>query len=141
MPNNVIRKNIWENIAKAFNIPLGREFTIEEFFEASVYKFTKDGLKHADCDKRPSSTVLTQLLSGELSIIPKPWKPAKGDTYWYAINKPSNILLVMTNEWTGNMTNLCDYRSGNCFASKEEAEAQMYEVYDKLMKYYNEEEV
>lgn len=141
MTNNVIRKNIWENIAKAFNIPLEREFTIEEFFEVGVYKFTKDGLERVDCDKPPSSTVLTQLLSGELSVVPKPWKPAKNDTYWYVIKKPNDILLVLANKWTGNMTNLCAYRSGNCFASKEEAEAQMHEAYDKLMKYYNKEEV
>lgn len=133
-----MKKNIWENVAKALGISLEREFTIEEYGSDIVYKFTKHGLIQVDIDDAPPSIVLPQLLSGELSIIPKLWKPAKGDTYWYAINKPSNILLVMTNTWTGNMTNLCDYRSGNCFASKEEAEAQMYGVYDKLMKYYNE---
>lgn len=140
MTNNVIRKNIWENIAKAFNIPLEREFTIEEFFEVGVYKFTKDGLERVDCEKPPSSTVLTQLLSGELSVVPKPWKPKVGDKYYHVAESIDGSLYTETLKWNHNILDYCAYRCGNCFASEEEAEAQMYELRYTLSKYYTEKE-
>ena len=77
-----MRKNVWENIAKTFNMPLGREFTIDELEQSLVYKFTQNGLVRVDCDLFNPNVVL-RILSGELSITPKPWKPKVGDKYYH----------------------------------------------------------
>ena len=135
-----MKKNVWENIAKSFGIPLEREFVIEELFEIGTYKFTKNGLERTDCDKMPCSDILPRILSGELSIIPKPWKPKVGDKYYYVEESISEGLYIETIKWNNNITDYCAYRCGNCFASEEEAEAQMYELRYTLSKYYTEKE-
>lgn len=53
-----MKKNIWENVAKALGISLEREFTIEEYGSDIVYKFTKHGLIQVDIDEAPPSIVL-----------------------------------------------------------------------------------
>ncbi len=135
-----MKKNVWENIAKSFGIPLEREFVIEELFEIGTYKFTKNGLERTDCDKMPCSDILPRILSGELSIIPKPWKPKVGDKYYYVGESISGGLYIETIKWNNNITDYCAYRCGNYFASEEEAEAQMYELRYTLSKYYTEKE-
>ena len=141
-----MKKNVWENIAKAFCIPLEREFTVEysskagKYKVAGTYKFTKNGLECTDFDKIPYSDILPRILSGELSIIPKPWKPKVGDKYYYVAESISGGLYVETLKWNNDITDYCAYRCGNCFASEEEAEAQMYELRYTLSKYYTEKE-
>lgn len=95
-----MKKNVWENIAKAFCIPLEREFTVEysskagKYKVAGTYKFTKNGLECTDFDKIPYSDILPWILSGELSIIPKPWKPKVGDKYYYVAESISGGLYI-----------------------------------------------
>lgn len=36
-----MKKNIWEKIANQYNIPLEREFIIDEYGAGAIYKFTK----------------------------------------------------------------------------------------------------
>lgn len=135
-----MRKNIWKNIAKSFNIPLGREFTIEEFFNLGTYKFTENGLECVDHDELPYSDVLSQILSGGLSIVPKPWKPNVGDKYYYVEESINRELYIDTAKWNNDITDYSAYYCGNCFASEEEAEAQKYTLRSTLCKYYNEKE-
>lgn len=135
-----MKKNIWENVAKALGISLEREFTIEEYGSDIVYKFTKHGLIQVDIDEAPPSIVLPQLLSGELSITPKPWKPKVGDKYYHVEESINGELYIETIEWNNDMTDYCAYRCGNCFASEEEANAQMYKLRSTLCEYYSKSE-
>lgn len=130
-----MRKNVWENIAKSFNMPLGREFTIDELEQSLVYKFTQNGLVRVDCDLFNPNVVL-RILSGELSITPKPWKPKVGDKYYHVEESINRKLYIETVKWNNDMTDYCAYRCGNCFASEEEANAQMYKLRSTLCEYY-----
>ena len=134
-----MRKNVWENIAKSFNMPLGREFTIDELEQSLVYKFTQNGLVRVDCDLFNPNVVL-RILSGELSITPKPWKPKVGDKYYYVKESINGALYIETIKWNNDMTDYCAYRCGNCFASEEEANAQMYKLRSTLCEYYSKKE-
>lgn len=135
-----MRKNVWENIAKSFNMPLGREFTIDELEQSLVYKFTQNGLVRVDCDLFNPNVVL-RILSGEVSITPKPWKPKVGDRYWIVTESIEGKLYAEVFTWNNDITDYCAYQCGNCFMSKEEAEAQMCELQYTLGKYYIETEV
>lgn len=136
-----MKKNIWKEIANQYDIPLEREFTVDGCGVNVVYKFTENGLRCIDGDGLPSLTILTQILSGEVSITPKPWKPKVGDKYWVVTESISGGLYIETIKWNNDITDYCAYRCGNCFASEEEAEAQMYELRYTLSKYYTEKEV
>lgn len=106
-----------------------------------MYKFTENGLRCIDGDGLPSLTILTQILSGEVSITPKPWKPKVGDRYWIVTESIDGKLYAEVFTWNNDITDYCAYRCGNCFMSKEEAEAQMCELRYTLGKYYIETEV
>lgn len=134
-----MRKNVWENIAKSFNMPLGREFTIDELEQSLVYKFTQNGLVRVDCDLFNPNVVL-RILSGELSITPKPWKPKVGDKYYHVEESINGELYIETIKWNNDMSDYCAYRCGNCFASEEEANAQMYKLRSTLCEYYSKKE-
>lgn len=137
-----MKKNIWEKIANQYNISLEREFIIEEKGADIVYKFTKKGLVCVSpSDELPSINTLHRILSGEFSVVPLPWKPKVGDRYWIAAESIDGKLYAEVFTWTNDITDYCAYRCGNCFMSKEEAEAQMCELRYTLGKYYTETEV
>ena len=135
-----MKKNIWKKIANQYGIPLEREFTIDELEQSLVYKFTQNGIVRVDCDLFNPNVVL-RILSGELSITPKPWKPKVGDKYYYVAESINGELYIETIEWNNDMTDYCAYRCGNCFASEEEANAQMYKLRSTLCEYYSKKEV
>lgn len=91
-----MKKNIWEKIANQYNIPLEREFIIEEYGADAIYKFTKNGLMLIDGKEPSSLTTLVQILSGELSITPKPWKPKVGDKYYHVEESINGELYIET---------------------------------------------
>ena len=136
-----MKKNIWEIIANQYGIPLEREFTIDELAQSPVYKFTKNGIVRVGCSLPTSPDILLHILSGEVSITPKPWKPELGDTYWTIDMNSTRTLVTESFTWNNDITDYCAYRCGNCFMSKEEAEAQMCELRYTLGKYYIETEV
>ena len=137
-----MKKNIWEIIANQYGIPLEREFTIEEKGADIVYKFTEKGLVCVSpSDELPSINTLHRILSGEFSVVPLPWKPKVGDRYWIAEESIDGKLYAEVFTWNNDITDYCAYRCGNCFMSKEEAEAQMCELRYTLGKYYTETEV
>ena len=136
-----MKKNIWEIIANQYGIPLEREFTIDELAQSPVYKFTKNGIVRVGCSLPTSPDISLHILSGEVSITPKPWKPKVGDRYWIATESIEGKLYAEVFTWNNDITDYCAYRCGNCFMSKEEAEAQMCELRYTLGKYYIEKEV
>ena len=77
-----MKKNIWEIIANQYGIPLEREFIIDELAQSPVYKFTENGIVRVGCSLPTSPDISLHILSGEVSITPKPWKPKVGETYY-----------------------------------------------------------
>ena len=79
--------NHMAEVAKMLGVELGEEFEIDKL-PTRRYKLTENnGLSgiyfgswvvDEDSDK-----ILKSLLLGECSIKRKPWKPSKGDKYWY----------------------------------------------------------
>ena len=137
-----MKKNIWEEIANQYNISLEEEFIVEEKGEDIVYKFTEKGLVCViPSDELPSINTLHRILSGEFSIVPLPWKPEIGDTYWTVDMDSTRALVTESFTWNDDMTDFCNYYCDNCFKTREEAQAQSSDILAKLWKYYHEKEV
>ena len=132
--------NYMAEVAKMLGVELGEEFEIDKL-PTRRYKLTENnGLSgiyfgswvvDEDSDK-----ILKSLLLGECSIKRKPWKPKRGETYWY-VEKDGDI---WEREWLScryMSDHLNRYKLGNCYRTQEEAEANR----DKWVVFYASDEV
>lgn len=125
--------NLIPEVVKLLGVEIGKEFDIIlDDCTPSVYnpfKFTEDGLKAGDMIS--DSSYLVHLITGYYTIRKIPFKPKKGDVYWYwckEIQKASKT-------YFDNCS--CDYtrwKIGNCFRTKEEAETKGKELTEQIIK-------
>lgn len=76
---------------------------------------------------------LENLLTGEYTIERKPWKPKDGEEYWL-VNQCGDVISF---DWIDNFLCITNYKIGNCYRTKEEAEANC----DKWVAFYASDEV
>lgn len=126
------------DVAKIFGIELNEEFKLKK--HAEIYKFTEEGLVYYLGDNRGwriALVTLNGLLRGEYEIEKLPWMPKEGENYYYV------SWLEEGNEWKIRAESEPEYWPaydgdvlrvdiGNCFRTREEAEAQKYEVFKRL---------
>lgn len=137
--------NHYKQFAKIFGLELEQEFSLtkpngKELDRAS-YKITEDGIyykptaKSIDWFEEPADT-LDFLLSGEFSVLPKPWKPKKGEAYWHY----SEVWEQATfRKWEGTIDDLCTWKCGSCFRTEEEANTKGKEIMEQIQKEFEEE--
>lgn len=133
--------NYYKQIAEMLGLELEQEFVITDLDgkrkDTITYKFTEDGLFSKANDLSVKVTlILDLLLTGKYKAVPKPWKPKKGDEYWICRSKCGS---VSSNIWLDDVIDICGWKSGNCFRTKEEAETKGKEIMEKLVKEYEEE--
>lgn len=138
--------NYYKKIAEMLGVELGEEFRLEEFrlkenktknILIPRYKITQEeGLMYSvNRNEFDRSTMLMSIINGSCSIVKLPWKPKKGDEYW----RCSSIRgFVSSAIWLDDVIDLCGWKSGNCFRTKEEAETKGKEIMEKLVKEYEE---
>ena len=123
-------------VAKLLGVEIGEEFEISNNGNA-VVKLTKSGLEIVSClgplIDNAESVCLRNLLTGGYIIKRKPWKPKDNDHY-YRINECGN---VECDEWLSFGEDIVWYKLGNCYRTKEEAEANR----DKWLAFYASDEV
>ena len=117
--------NYMKEVAKMLGVELGERFRLydeERGYDADYY-FLEDGI-YVDVvgnHYRANSGLLFDIVSGEYRIKHKPWKPEDGDEFYYI-------------DWSGCPVHFCTtgcdpddylnyYKLGNCYRTKEEAEA------------------
>lgn len=122
--------NYMAEVAKILGVELGEEFKINVLL--GTYVFTHDGLHEADYGA-DCSIVLTKLLSGEYVVRRKPWKPKDNEVY-YRINDIGNVTI---DTWDGLDLDIIFYKLGNCYRTRDEAEAN----HDKWVSFYASDEV
>ena len=132
--------NYYKQIAEMLGIELEQEFVITDLDgkrkDTITYKFTEDGLFSKANDSSVKVTlILDLLLSGDYKAVPKPWKPKKGELYWF-YSKSLNQA-VSRNCYAENYA-LCLWKCGNCFRTEEEAKTKGKEIMEKLVKEYEE---
>lgn len=122
--------NYMEQVAKMLGVDLGEHFEINK--NVGVFTLCNDGLVNIQggfmCNE-----LLSKLLSGKYAIKRKPWKPKEGERYYF-VSMNEGVL----SDTSDNVTvDALLYKIGNCYKTKEEAEAN----YKKWQEFYKSDEV
>ena len=135
--------NYYKQFAEMLGLELEQEFRLVNpdgtKVDNDLYKIREDGLfykkrKNGVWLPEPSTT-LSSLLQGLCKVVPKPWKPKKGDEYWSYSVKSSQACCGMFGEYVKDYA--C-WKLGNCFKTSEEAETKGKEIMEQLQKEYEE---
>ena len=128
--------NLIPKICELLGVEIGEEFKIAKskddmFF--GRYKFEEDGLKTLCYTAWVNAeSACYKVLNGELNVIKLPFEPKEGEMYYFVFWNDTNGLDVGFGRWHNMYHNYTDKYLGNCFRTAEEAEAHMFEIYEKL---------
>ena len=137
--------NHWKQFAEILELDLEQEFVLTDVDGNTkgelIYKITEDGLLY----KSPpfinwsisSLGTIGKLLDGDAKAFPKPFKPKKGDNYFY-YSDSTNFCGINSIVWIGGVLDFLLWKSGNCFKTREEAEAKGKEIMVQIQKEYDE---
>lgn len=134
--------NYYKQFAEMLGLELEQEFVITDVDgnrkDKYTYKITEDGLLY----KSPtfnwsisSLGTIGKLLDGDAKALPKPWKPKKGEKYWFYLYGAKEIIY---SRWTDGTYDLLLWKSGNCFKTEEEAATKGKEIMEQIQKEYEE---
>ena len=133
--------NYWKQFAEILELELEQEFVLTDVDGNTkgelIYKFTEDGLLYKSptlvkWSKSSSGTIL-RLLNGDYKVVSNPWKPTKGEKYWYYSDTCKLAICVY---WEDTARDLSFWELGNCFRTKEEAETKGKEIMEQIQKEY-----
>lgn len=119
-----MRKNQMTEVAALLGVAIDEEFEIDEY---GTYVLTLQGLI-AKNGSAIQGVILTQLLTGELTLKHKPWKPNDAEFYYYV----DEAGCICTDTFDGIAEEIILYKVGNCYRTHEDAEANI----DKWISFY-----
>ena len=132
----------YKQIAEMLGVELEEEFKLKpsclEKPWNSLYRFSTDGLenKYFDCSwVKCEKGAIDEILIGKNEVIKIPWKPKAWERYWMYM---SSIRDARGITWSGDGTDLCRWKAGNCFRTKEEAKTKGKEIMEQIQKEYEE---
>lgn len=102
-------------VAKMLGVELGEEFRIKGY--SNKYILDEDGL--FDKEGMNNFMHLTCLLTGKFKITCKPWTPMDDGSFYVVLSNGD----VMHKYWEDCATCKNYYKLGNCYSTREEAEA------------------
>lgn len=134
--------NYWKQFSEMLGLELEQKFVLTDVDgnrkDKYTYMITEDGLFYKSTTfnwEISSLGTIGKLLDGDVKAIPKQWKPEKGETYWcYRILKEDAAWAT----WCFDNIDLCRWKAGNCFKTREEAEAKGKEIMEQIQKEYEE---
>ena len=132
--------NYMAEVAKLLGVELGEEFDVH-FDNSNVYmkaKLTENGFKVNETNMvalvpYSSIQVFEWILCGTATIKCKPWKPKMYEQYFFVHHDGS----VDCDDWEDDTTDFDSYKLGNCYRTKQAAEANR----DKWISFYASDEV
>jgi hypothetical protein len=133
--------NYMEEVAKMLGVELGKRFKIVDvgsnkpISEFNYYFTDKDIEIDAEGRACSGEYLLTHLIYGDFIIKRKPWKPEDGDSFFFVIETGDVYDSVFSSEFGSDHLNY--YKLGNCYRTKEQAEANR----DKWVTFYASDEV
>ena len=136
--------NYYKQFAEMLGLELNQEFVLTDVDgnrkDKYTYKITEDGLLY----KSPtfnwsisSLGTIGKLLDGDVKAFSKPWKPKKGEKYFYY----SNLTYfdgINASVWTDEGLDLLLWKIGNCFRTNKEAATKGKEIMEQIQKEYDE---
>ena len=134
--------NNWGKFAEMLGLEMEQEFVLTDVDgnrkDKYTYMITEDGLFYKSTTfnwEISSLGTIGKLLDGDVKAFPKPWKPEKGERYWY-YSPLSREIFYLT--WGDGLDNLLLWKAGNCFKTEEEAETKGKEIMEQIQKEYEE---
>jgi hypothetical protein len=112
-------------VAKMLGVELGERFKIVNNQTGSLiseydYCFSdKDIMICQDGRGCSGEYILIHLIHGTYTIKRKPWKPSLDEQYYYV----DELGHPCSDPWVNSVLDITLYRVGNCYRTKEEAEA------------------
>ena len=134
--------NYYKQFAEMLGLELEQEFVLTDVDgnrkDKYTYKITEDGLLY----KSPtfnwaisSLGTIGKLLDGDAKALPKPWKPKKGENYWFCLYGAKEVI---DSRWSNGTYDLLLWKVGNCFKTQEEAATKGKEIMEQIQKEYEE---
>ncbi len=126
-------------VAMILGMPMDERFRTKNTHNYAVWWFDQQGLhgiqlkKHTAVSKGLCCMVLGELLTGLDEIRRMPWRPYKGDPYWYVAWTENGTILTHPEVWRDCFMDYLLLRSRNCFRSKAEAQENALLVYKKYV--------
>lgn len=135
--------NYWKQFAEMLGLELGQEFVLTDSYgkrkDGYTYQITKNGILYKsqinDDWYGERSETIERLLEGYDKAVPKPWKPKKDERYWYYTETLDQAIF---HDWFDLNYELCLWKLGNCFKTREEAETKGKEIMEQIHKEYEE---
>lgn len=131
----------WKQFAEMLGLELEQEFVLTDVDgkrkDIFTYKITEYGIfyKSKISNDWFKTELVDELLNGCIKPVAKPWKPKKGEPYWYyrILRKEASCIT-----WCFDNIDLCRWKAGNCFKTREEAETKGKEIMEQIRKEYEE---
>ncbi|MCB6569503.1 hypothetical protein LI142_08315 [Eubacterium limosum] len=125
-------KNYMPEVAKMLGVEIEEPFDVldedGEVRDCSPYKFTNETIVNC-LGHEANSWPLLCLLEGKYTIKKRPWRPKEGELYWLVT---IGGLLKYDYFWRDSLGSLTLLNMGNCFPTKEAAEAAVPEMLEKF---------
>ncbi|MGL4687045.1 MAG: hypothetical protein ACRCVY_09870 [Commensalibacter sp.] len=119
-------KNIMPEVAALLGVEIGEEFDIPQGIY-NPHKITEEGV--FDSNGKIKEHRMNRLLTGEWTIIKKPWKPKDGDCAYYVDMKGGIHHTIFASDYVFDHALI---HSGNGFRTFEEAEANRETIMEKF---------
>ena len=135
------KMNYWKQFAEILGLELEQEFVLTDvdgnIKDIFTYKITEDGIfyKSKISNDWFKTELVDALLNGCIKAVPKPWKPEKGEKYFYYAKAFGQTVYKI---WIDENYDLLLWKVGNCFKTREEAEAKGKEIMEQIRKEYEE---
>lgn len=135
------KMNYWKQFAEILGLELEQEFVLTDvdgnIKDIFTYKITEDGIfyKSKISNDWFKTELVDALLNGCIKAVPKPWKPEKGEKYFYYAKAFGQTVYKI---WIDENYDLLLWKVGNCFKTEEEAKDKGKEIMEQIKKEYEE---
>ena len=135
------KMNYWKQFAEILGLELEQEFVLTDvdgnIKDIFTYKITEDGIfyKSKISNDWFKTELVDALLNGCIKAVPKPWKPEKGEKYFYYAKAFGQTVYKI---WIDENYDLLLWKVGNCFKTDEEAKDKGKEIIEQIKKEYEE---
>lgn len=130
--------NYFKQVAEMLGVEFKEEFKVKWKsginFTDSKYCFTEKGLNEVGTTWFAHG-IFADILSGKAEIVKLPWKPKEGKEYWYYSEAWKQGI---STKWESGIQDLFFWKVGNCFRTKEEADAKGKEIIEQIRKEFEE---
>ena len=117
-------KNHVPEVAKILGVEPGEEFQISGKPKDNRFFISDEGLKLRYGGKEYyAQSLLPELLTGKAEIVRRPWRPKQDEKYWSVATYSDGDFDVVMNGYSGHSFDINNILMGNCFLTREAAEA------------------